>query len=128
MIFKPLVNLYAADNIFTQNVFIFIWLQTSPNLKPKSEAKPTIIPGPVDKETLLMQEQLIQKQKELLELQQKKLELEVLQTQVKLQEQIKQTIPITSRSQVRRRHFYSIETNLIFAIQDVFELYVMAKN
>lgn len=77
----------------------FLKNTTSPNLKPKSEAKPTIIPGPVDKETLLMQEQLIQKQKELLELQQKKLELEVLQTQVKLQEQIKQTIPITSRSQ-----------------------------
>lgn len=36
-----------------------------------------------------MQEQLIQKQKELLELQKKTLELEVLQTQVKLQEQIK---------------------------------------
>ncbi|ENN82446.1 hypothetical protein YQE_01179, partial [Dendroctonus ponderosae] len=43
----------------------------------------------LDKETRLMQEQLMQKQKELLELQRKTLELEVLQTQVKLQEQMK---------------------------------------
>lgn len=42
----------------------------------------------MDAETLKMQEKLIQKQKELIELQQKKLELEVLQTQVKLREQI----------------------------------------
>ncbi|CAG9762223.1 unnamed protein product [Ceutorhynchus assimilis] len=43
----------------------------------------------IDKETLLMQEQLLQKQKELLELQKKTLELEMLQTKVKLQEQMK---------------------------------------
>lgn len=54
-----------------------------------------VIPGAaIDKETLLMQEKLIQKQKELLELQQKKLELEVLQTKVKLQEQMKNNIPV----------------------------------
>lgn len=42
-----------------------------------------------------MQEKLIQKQKELLELQQKRLELEVLQTKVKLQEQMKSTnVPV----------------------------------
>lgn len=55
----------------------------------------TVLPGTggmIDKETLLMQEKLIQKQKELLELQQKKLELEVLQTKVKLQEQINSNI------------------------------------
>ncbi|XP_066141095.1 polyadenylation and cleavage factor homolog 11-like isoform X2 [Euwallacea fornicatus] len=67
------------------------------------KTEPSATPGPVsvkpalsaisapsaDMETLLMQEQLIQKQKELLVLQRKTLELEVLQTQVKLQEQIK---------------------------------------
>ncbi|KAJ8919283.1 hypothetical protein NQ315_003867 [Exocentrus adspersus] len=58
-------------------------------------ATSTTVPGSVDKETLLMQEKLIQKQKELLELQQKKLELEVLQTQVKLQEQIKNQTPVS---------------------------------
>lgn len=55
----------------------------------------------IDKETLLMQEKLIQKQKELLELQQKKLELEVLQTKVKLQEQMKNTnVPVRSQVSV----------------------------
>lgn len=71
----------------------------------------TTVPGNVDKETLLMQEKLIQKQKELLELQQKKLELEVLQTQVKLQEQIKNKAPAVSlpaRSQVRLSFLYPI--------------------
>lgn len=50
----------------------------------------------MDPETLKMHEKLIQKQKELIELQQKKLELEVLQTQVKLREQISngKTAPI----------------------------------
>ncbi|CAH1974031.1 unnamed protein product [Acanthoscelides obtectus] len=63
-----------------------------PQGKMKEETPPTVSANPpstIDKETLLMQEKLIQKQKELLELQQKKLELEVLQTKVKLQEQIK---------------------------------------
>ncbi|XP_050299204.1 pre-mRNA cleavage complex 2 protein Pcf11 isoform X2 [Anthonomus grandis grandis] len=50
---------------------------------------PTLVAADIDKETLQMQEQLIKKQKELLELQKKTLELEVLQTQVKLQEQMK---------------------------------------
>ncbi|KAG5886429.1 hypothetical protein JTB14_035721 [Gonioctena quinquepunctata] len=66
----------------------------SSTTSPKMEPEPNKIIGAtpsIDKETLLMQEKLIQKQKELLELQQKKLELEVLQTQVKLQEQVKQT-------------------------------------
>ncbi|XP_030745668.1 uncharacterized protein LOC115874602 isoform X2 [Sitophilus oryzae] len=53
------------------------------------------MPSP-DRETLLMQEQLIQKKKELLELQRKTLELEVLQTQVKLQEQMKTGAPPVS--------------------------------
>ncbi|CAH1140150.1 unnamed protein product [Phyllotreta striolata] len=67
---------------------------SSSSLNTKAEAEANkLIPRPVDKETLLMQEQLIQKQKELLELQQKKLELEVLQTQVKLREQITQGRP-----------------------------------
>ncbi|XP_018565201.1 uncharacterized protein LOC108906445 isoform X2 [Anoplophora glabripennis] len=76
---------------------------TTTTSKPKinsSDSTPiitsTTVPGNVDKETLLMQEKLIQKQKELLELQQKKLELEVLQTQVKLQEQIKNKGPAIS--------------------------------
>lgn len=54
---------------------------------PVIPSKP--VTNDIDKETLLMQEQLIQKKKELLELQRKTLELEVLQTQVKLQEQMK---------------------------------------
>ncbi|KAJ8927145.1 hypothetical protein NQ314_020418 [Rhamnusium bicolor] len=60
---------------------------TATTTKTKIETEPTqiltssTVPGNIDKETLLMQEKLIQKQKELLELQQKKLELEVLQTQ-----------------------------------------------
>lgn len=61
-------------------------------MSPKIESNPATLPGAggaIDTETLLMQEKLIQKQKELLELQQKKLELEVLQTKVKLQEQMK---------------------------------------
>ncbi|XP_060530658.1 uncharacterized protein LOC132704583 [Cylas formicarius] len=57
------------------------------------EAPPKGTSTDIDKETLLMQEQLIQKQKELLELQRKTLELEVLQTQVKLQEQLKSGAP-----------------------------------
>lgn len=61
----------------------------------------------IDKETLLMQEKLIQKQKELLELQQKKLELEVLQTKVKLQEQMKNNIP--GRPQVSLVIFVNME-------------------
>ncbi|XP_056632001.1 pre-mRNA cleavage complex 2 protein Pcf11 isoform X1 [Diorhabda sublineata] len=80
----------------------FLKPTSTPSQKGKTETEPTpVIPGApaVDKETLLMQEQLIQKQKELLELQQKRLELEVLQTQVKLQEQIKQSIPKTGRPQ-----------------------------
>ncbi|VEN50304.1 unnamed protein product [Callosobruchus maculatus] len=63
-----------------------------PQAKAKDETPPILSTNPpsaLDKETLMMQEKLIQKQKELLELQQKKLELEVLQTKVKLQEQIK---------------------------------------
>ncbi|KAL1489883.1 hypothetical protein ABEB36_013810 [Hypothenemus hampei] len=59
---------------------------------PVNTANTAVVPPKptpsADMETLLMQEQLIQKQKELLELQRKALELEVLQTQVKLQEQI----------------------------------------
>ncbi|XP_074026105.1 pcf11 cleavage and polyadenylation factor subunit isoform X2 [Leptinotarsa decemlineata] len=78
----------------------FLKKTTSP--KPKSEPEPPKIVGTVqpniNKETLLMQEQLIQKQKELLELQQKKLELEVLQTQVKLQEQIKHNPAVPGKS------------------------------
>ncbi|KAK9886971.1 hypothetical protein WA026_019229 [Henosepilachna vigintioctopunctata] len=53
--------------------------------------KSTTIPVPVsnaDPVTLDMQQQLIQKQKELIELQQKKVELELLQTKVRLREQI----------------------------------------
>lgn len=59
------------------------------------------LPGPagaIDRETLLMQEKLFQKQKELLELQQKKLELEMLQTKVKLQEQMKHNIPAVNNN------------------------------
>lgn len=68
-------------------------------MEPTAGISASVMPGAaIDKETLLMQEKLIQKQKELLELQQKKLELEVLQTKVKLQEQMKNNIP--GRSQV----------------------------
>ncbi|KAF7266810.1 hypothetical protein GWI33_019914 [Rhynchophorus ferrugineus] len=73
---------------------------TSVKSKPPSEPITPLIPKPtadLDKETLLMQEQLLQKQKELLELQRKTLELEVLQTQVKLQEQMKAgTAPVAT--------------------------------
>ncbi|KAJ8944029.1 hypothetical protein NQ318_021745 [Aromia moschata] len=77
------------------------FLKTTTASKPKLETETsqiitTSVPGSINKETLLMQEKLIQKQKELLELQQKKLELEVLQTQVKLQEQIKNNVPVVS--------------------------------
>ncbi|XP_066254099.1 polyadenylation and cleavage factor homolog 11-like isoform X1 [Euwallacea similis] len=61
----------------------------TPNSVPLKPALSATSPPSADMETLLMQEQLIQKQKELLVLQRKTLELEVLQTQVKLQEQIK---------------------------------------
>lgn len=73
------------------------YFQNTPSISPKIESNSgSVLPGgpaTIDTETLLMQEKLIQKQKELLELQQKKLELEVLQTKVKLQEQMKNTIP-----------------------------------
>lgn len=68
----------------------------SPKIDPPPGIPSTVLPGAgatIDKETLLMQEKLIQKQKELLELQQKRLELEVLQTKVKLQEQMKNNVP-----------------------------------
>lgn len=55
-----------------------------------------------------MQQKLIVKQKELLELQQKKLELELLQAQVKLQEQLKQQNVTPSAAQV----IFSITLNL----------------
>lgn len=60
---------------------------TAPSGTDKPSEPPTAaVP---DQATLDMQQQLIQKQKELLELQQKKIELELLQTRVKLREQIK---------------------------------------
>ncbi|XP_018319947.1 uncharacterized protein LOC108733341 [Agrilus planipennis] len=55
----------------------------------------------VDPETLSMQQKLINKQKELLELQQRKLELELLQTQVRLQEQLKGKIVSSSTSDTK---------------------------
>ncbi|CAG9826753.1 unnamed protein product [Diabrotica balteata] len=71
---------------------------STPTIKTEPESGPSDPASPaVNKETLLMQEQLIQKQRELLELQQKKLELEVLQTRVKLQEQYKHNQPPTGR-------------------------------
>ncbi|CAG9820212.1 unnamed protein product [Phaedon cochleariae] len=101
----PVTALPPSNSIYFNPKF----LQTNaaPPTKPKAETEPTprlssANPANVNKETLLMQEKLIQKQKELLELQQKKLELEVLQTQVKLQEQIKHNVPnvpITGRPQ-----------------------------
>ncbi|XP_028136602.1 pre-mRNA cleavage complex 2 protein Pcf11 isoform X2 [Diabrotica virgifera virgifera] len=71
---------------------------STPTIKTEPESSPSDSASPsVNKETLIMQEQLIQKQRELLELQQKKLELEVLQTRVKLQEQYKNNQPQTGR-------------------------------
>lgn len=55
-----------------------------------------------------MQEQLMQKQKELLELQRKTLELEVLQTQVKLQEQMKAGGAVPSPATVSLNIFLSM--------------------
>lgn len=57
----------------------------------KPTLRPTLLPNQaaLDPVTLDMQKKLIQKQQELIELQQKKVELELLQTRVKLQEQLK---------------------------------------
>lgn len=78
--------------------FLFFIFQSTPAITSKIDTNASSVLPPLDKNTLLMQEQLIQKQKELLELQQQKLELEVLQTKVKLQE-IKNTA-IPGRPQV----------------------------
>lgn len=68
----------------------------------------------LDPQTLDMQQKLINKQKQLIELQQRKLELELLQAQVKLQEQLKtstgvklKTTAAGSVSQVIRVFFLS---------------------
>lgn len=78
--------------------------QNAAPINPSIESDPVkVLPASaVDKQTLEMQEKLIQKQKELLELQQKKLELEVLQTKVKLQEQLKSNVPLPNRPQVNK--------------------------
>lgn len=82
--------------MFNDSILLF---QAAPTINPMMNinsapgAVMSSASNPVDKETLLMHEKLIQKQKELIELQQKKLELEVLQTKVKLQGQMKSTLP-----------------------------------
>ncbi|XP_044747755.1 uncharacterized protein LOC123308987 isoform X2 [Coccinella septempunctata] len=72
------------------------FLKNTSGANPNQSSSPVIpnIPANTNPTTLDMQQQLIQKQKELLELQQKKLELELLQTKVRLREQISaNTVP-----------------------------------
>lgn len=74
--------------------FIIFFQNTNPTTNKESAptvTKPDLsIPNqPLDPATLDVQKKLLQKQRELLDLQQKKIELELLQTQVKLQEQLK---------------------------------------
>lgn len=63
--------------------------------KTSKTTPPVSTAASLDPQTLDMQQKLINKQKQLIELQQKKLELELLQAQVKLQEQLKSNTTVT---------------------------------
>lgn len=63
-------------------------MKTDVASKPINSTNLLVNQSKLDSSTIDMQKMLLQKQQELLELQQKKLKLELLQTQVKLQEQL----------------------------------------
>lgn len=85
------VLLESITELFLISTSLFLFQNTATAKKETTKViDDSLITGAaLDSETLNMQQKLIVKQKELLELQQKKIELELLQAQVKFQEQLK---------------------------------------